>query len=76
MTLTHLFLLEHSKRSSSPTVIPLLLISCQCGGADKVFSELFIDLDTGRADHLISYNTEGQGEDKVGGSSPHLTLML
>lgn len=64
------------KHSSSPTVIPLILITCQFGGKDKVFPEQFIDLDTEKTEVLMSYSTEGRGDDKVGGSSPQFTIMF
>uniref|UniRef100_A0A3Q3GU06 Si:ch73-74h11.1 n=1 Tax=Labrus bergylta TaxID=56723 RepID=A0A3Q3GU06_9LABR len=47
-------------------IIPLLLLFCQCGGADTVFPDQFSDLPFDVKEHLISYHTEGKGEDKVG----------
>nr|XP_020443333.1 desmoglein-2-like [Monopterus albus] len=44
--------------------IPLLLLFCQCGGADTIFPDQFNDLPFDAKDHLISYHTEGRGEDK------------
>lgn len=46
-------------------VIPLLLLFCQCGGADTIFPDQFSDLPFDAKEHLISYHTEGNGEDKV-----------
>uniref|UniRef100_A0A8C8DQW4 Si:ch73-74h11.1 n=1 Tax=Oryzias sinensis TaxID=183150 RepID=A0A8C8DQW4_9TELE len=57
-------------------LIPLILITCQFGGKDTVFPEQFIDLETEKSEELMSYSTEGRGDDKVGGSSPHFTIML
>ncbi|KAM3619190.1 uncharacterized protein V6R79_004353 [Siganus canaliculatus] len=42
-------------------LIPLLLLFCQCGG---VFADKFSDLPIDAKEHLISYHTEGPGEDK------------
>lgn len=47
-------------------VIPLLLLFCQCGGADNIFPDKFSDIPFDAKEHLISYHTEGKGEDKVG----------
>ncbi|XP_051803252.1 desmoglein-2-like [Acanthochromis polyacanthus] len=44
--------------------IPLLLLFCQCGGADAIFPDQFSDLPFDTKEHLISYHTEGRGEDK------------
>ncbi|XP_071342908.1 uncharacterized protein [Trachinotus anak] len=44
--------------------IPLLLLFCQCGGADTIFPDQFSDLPFDVKEHLISYHTEGRGEDK------------
>uniref|UniRef100_A0AAY5EYT6 Cadherin domain-containing protein n=1 Tax=Electrophorus electricus TaxID=8005 RepID=A0AAY5EYT6_ELEEL len=44
-------------------LIPLLLLSCQCGKAG--FGGGFADMPFDTKEHLISYNTEGQGEDRV-----------
>lgn len=49
----------------SCAVVPLLLLFCQCGGADSVFPEHFSELPFDAKEHLISYHTEGRGEDKV-----------
>lgn len=46
-------------------VIPLLLLFCQCGGANYIFPEQFTDLPFDAKEHLISYHTEGKGDDKV-----------
>uniref|UniRef100_A0A3B4V4L1 Si:ch73-74h11.1 n=1 Tax=Seriola dumerili TaxID=41447 RepID=A0A3B4V4L1_SERDU len=46
--------------------IPLLVLFCQCGGADTIFPDQFSDLPFDAKEHLISYHTEGRGEDKVG----------
>ncbi|TNN68274.1 Desmoglein-2 [Liparis tanakae] len=45
-------------------VIPLLLVFCQCGGANAIFPDQFNDLPFEAKEHLISYHTEGRGEDK------------
>lgn len=42
------------------SVIPLLLLFCQCGTFGE-FSQLPFDT----KEYLIEYHTEGQGEDKV-----------
>ncbi|CAL8347463.1 unnamed protein product [Gadus morhua 'NCC'] len=44
--------------------IPLLLLFCQCGGANYIFPEQFADLPFDAKEHLISYHTEGKGDDK------------
>ncbi|XP_044055451.1 uncharacterized protein LOC122877664 isoform X2 [Siniperca chuatsi] len=44
--------------------IPLLLLFCQCGGADTIFPDQFSDLPFDTKEHLISYHTEVRGEDK------------
>ncbi|TDH08233.1 hypothetical protein EPR50_G00095520 [Perca flavescens] len=44
--------------------ILLLLLFCQCGGADTIFPDQFSDLPFGAKEHLMSYHTEGRGEDK------------
>ncbi|TKS74173.1 Desmoglein-2 Cadherin family member 5 HDGC [Collichthys lucidus] len=44
--------------------IPFLLMFCQCGGADTIFPDQFSDLPFDAKQHLISYHTEGKGEDK------------
>uniref|UniRef100_A0A3B5LDF3 Cadherin domain-containing protein n=1 Tax=Xiphophorus couchianus TaxID=32473 RepID=A0A3B5LDF3_9TELE len=46
-------------------VIPLLLVFCQCGGANTIFSDQFSDLPFDTKEHLINYHTECIGEDKV-----------
>lgn len=46
-------------------VVPLLLLFCQCGGADTIFPDQFTDLPIGTKQHLISYHTEGKGKDEV-----------
>lgn len=48
---------------SSVTVIPLLLLLCQCGAAGMAGA--FTDMPYDTKEHLISYHTEGQGEDRV-----------
>ncbi|XP_034736447.1 uncharacterized protein LOC117949952 isoform X2 [Etheostoma cragini] len=44
--------------------ILFLLLFCQCGGADTIFPDQFSDLQFGTKEHLMSYHTEGIGEDK------------
>ncbi|KAK2908364.1 hypothetical protein Q8A73_009437 [Channa argus] len=44
--------------------IPLLLMFCQCGEANTTFPDQFSDLPFETKEHLISYHTEGRGEDK------------
>ncbi|KAK5609287.1 hypothetical protein CRENBAI_012824 [Crenichthys baileyi] len=46
-------------------VIPLLLVFCQCGGANTIFSDQLSDLPFDTKEHLINYQTEGLGEDKA-----------
>ncbi|KAF7690207.1 hypothetical protein HF521_012011 [Silurus meridionalis] len=43
-------------------LIPLLLLLCQCGAAGMVGA--FTDMPFDTKEHLISYHTEGQGEDR------------
>ncbi|TSK58112.1 Desmoglein-2 [Bagarius yarrelli] len=43
-------------------LIPLLLLLCQCGAAGM--SGAFTEIPFDTKEHLISYNTEGQGEDR------------
>ncbi|KAL2089419.1 hypothetical protein ACEWY4_014107 [Coilia grayii] len=43
-------------------LIPLLLLFCQCGGAGLIGD--FAEIPYGAKESLISYHTEGQGEDK------------
>ncbi|XP_060773617.1 desmoglein-2.1-like isoform X1 [Neoarius graeffei] len=43
-------------------LIPLLLLLCQCGAA--AMSGPFTDMPFDTEEHLISYHTEGQGEDR------------
>uniref|UniRef100_A0A8D0D910 Si:ch73-74h11.1 n=1 Tax=Sander lucioperca TaxID=283035 RepID=A0A8D0D910_SANLU len=45
--------------------IPLLLLFFQCGGAGTIFPDQFSDLPFDAKEHLMSYHTEGRGEDKV-----------
>uniref|UniRef100_A0A8D3B913 Cadherin domain-containing protein n=1 Tax=Scophthalmus maximus TaxID=52904 RepID=A0A8D3B913_SCOMX len=45
--------------------IPLLLLLCHCGGKDTIFPEKFNDLPFDAKEHLISYRTEGRGDDKA-----------
>lgn len=45
------------------SVVPLLLLFCLCGDAAAVGAFKAIPYDTKQ--QLISYHTEGQGEDKV-----------
>uniref|UniRef100_A0A8C6UWC5 Desmoglein 2 n=1 Tax=Neogobius melanostomus TaxID=47308 RepID=A0A8C6UWC5_9GOBI len=45
-------------------LIPFLLVFCQCGGPNAVFADKFSELPFEAKEHLISYHTEGQGEDK------------
>lgn len=47
----------------SVTVIPLLLLLCKCGAAGMAGA--FTDMPFDTKEHLISYHTEGQGEDRV-----------
>lgn len=42
-------------------VVPMALIKCECGNAAKDF----IDMPFETKQHLISYTTEGKGEDMV-----------
>ncbi|XP_029355863.1 desmoglein-4-like [Echeneis naucrates] len=42
----------------------LCLLFCQCGGTATIFPDQFHDLPIDTKDHLISYHTEGRGEDK------------
>lgn len=42
-------------------VVPLLLLFCLCGSAARDFKAIPFEAN----EHLISYHTEGQGEDKV-----------
>jgi len=49
-------------------VVPLLLLFCVCGGAAAAANFKTIAFDA--KEHLIAYNTEGQGEDKVGDPNP------
>ncbi|XP_035862724.1 uncharacterized protein LOC116058882 isoform X2 [Sander lucioperca] len=44
--------------------IPLLLLFFQCGGAGTIFPDQFSDLPFDAKEHLMSYHTEGRGEDK------------
>ncbi|KAM7410638.1 hypothetical protein PAMA_001871 [Pampus argenteus] len=44
--------------------IPLLVLLCQCGGVNTIFPDQFSDLPFDVKEHLISYHTEGKGEDK------------
>lgn len=44
-------------------VLPLLLLFCLCGGAGVAGDFKTMPFET--REHLIAYNTEGQGEDKV-----------
>uniref|UniRef100_A0A3B4F8X0 Si:ch73-74h11.1 n=1 Tax=Pundamilia nyererei TaxID=303518 RepID=A0A3B4F8X0_9CICH len=46
--------------------IPFLLVVCQYAGADKIFPDQFNELPFLPKENLISYHTEGRGEDKVG----------
>uniref|UniRef100_A0A4W4DNE3 Cadherin domain-containing protein n=1 Tax=Electrophorus electricus TaxID=8005 RepID=A0A4W4DNE3_ELEEL len=41
-------------------LVPILLLSCQCGGGSK-----FVELPFDAKQHLILYHNEGKGEDKV-----------
>lgn len=45
------------------SVVPLILLFCLCGGAAGAGDFKAIPYDTKQ--QLISYHTEGQGEDKV-----------
>uniref|UniRef100_I3JLS7 Si:ch73-74h11.1 n=1 Tax=Oreochromis niloticus TaxID=8128 RepID=I3JLS7_ORENI len=44
--------------------IPFLLVICQYAGADKIFPDQFNELPFLPKENLISYHTEGRGEDK------------
>ncbi|KAM7388784.1 hypothetical protein PAMP_024934 [Pampus punctatissimus] len=44
--------------------IPFLVLLCQCGGPNTIFPDQFSDLPFVVKEHLISYHTEGRGEDK------------
>ncbi|XP_032381194.1 uncharacterized protein LOC116695185 isoform X2 [Etheostoma spectabile] len=44
--------------------ILFLLLFCQCGGADTIFPDQFSDLPFDTKEHLMSYHTEGKGDDK------------
>ncbi|XP_014840748.1 PREDICTED: desmoglein-2-like [Poecilia mexicana] len=63
---------DFSRRAIGPVVtamfllmlIPLLLVFCQCGGANTIFSDQFSDLPFDTKEHLINYQTECIGEDK------------
>lgn len=50
---------------SFPTVLPLLLLFCQCGGANTIFPDQFTDLPFEAKERIISYHTEGNGKDEV-----------
>ncbi|KAG1937604.1 desmoglein-2 preproprotein [Pimephales promelas] len=52
-------------------LVPLLLLFCVCGGAAAAANFKTIAFDA--KEHLIAYNTEGQGEDKS--LSPRLILL-
>lgn len=59
------------------SVVPLLLLFCLCGGAAALENMKPIPYDTKQ--QLISYHTEGQGEDKVLSSlsfGVHAVLVL
>uniref|UniRef100_A0A3Q4G8P9 Si:ch73-74h11.1 n=1 Tax=Neolamprologus brichardi TaxID=32507 RepID=A0A3Q4G8P9_NEOBR len=45
--------------------IPFLLVNCQYAGEDKIFPDQFNELPFLPKENLISYHTEGRGEDKV-----------
>uniref|UniRef100_A0AAZ3RK43 Cadherin domain-containing protein n=1 Tax=Oncorhynchus tshawytscha TaxID=74940 RepID=A0AAZ3RK43_ONCTS len=54
-------------------VVPLMLLFCQCRGA---FADQFTDLPFDAKEYLISYHTEGKGEDKVmPSSSSHIDIV-
>uniref|UniRef100_A0A673XTF8 Uncharacterized LOC115157893 n=1 Tax=Salmo trutta TaxID=8032 RepID=A0A673XTF8_SALTR len=54
-------------------LVPLLLLFCQCRGA---FADQFTDLPFDAKEYLISYHTEGKGEDKVmPSSSSHIDIV-
>lgn len=61
-----MFLNEDVDLISFPVVLPLLLLFCQCGGANTIFPDQFTDLPFEAKEHLISYHTEGNGKDEVG----------
>uniref|UniRef100_A0A665U6I7 Si:ch73-74h11.1 n=1 Tax=Echeneis naucrates TaxID=173247 RepID=A0A665U6I7_ECHNA len=54
----------------------LCLLFCQCGGTATIFPDQFHDLPIDTKDHLISYHTEGRGEDKVRESDSSLLSNL
>uniref|UniRef100_A0A087X4C9 Si:ch73-74h11.1 n=1 Tax=Poecilia formosa TaxID=48698 RepID=A0A087X4C9_POEFO len=64
---------DFSRRAIGPVVtamfllmlVPLLLVFCQCGGANTIFSDQFSDLPFDTKEHLINYQTECIGEDKL-----------
>lgn len=43
-------------------VVPMALIKCECGGSAGIH---FIDMPFETKQHLMSYSTEGKGEDGV-----------
>ncbi|KAG9348066.1 hypothetical protein JZ751_004091 [Albula glossodonta] len=45
-------------------LVPLLLLFCNCGGGAGGIGGGFADLPYDTKEHLISYHTEGKGEDK------------
>ena len=45
-------------------VVPLMALFCSCGGASGLAGG-FTDLPFDAKAHLISYHTEGKGEDRV-----------
>ncbi|CDQ81186.1 unnamed protein product [Oncorhynchus mykiss] len=54
-------------------LVPLMLLFCQCRGA---FADQFTDLPFDAKEYLISYHTEGKGEDKVmPSSSSHIDIV-
>lgn len=55
-------------------VVPLLLLFCLCGGAGAAAGFKTIPFDA--KEHLIAYNTEGQGEDKVCNTTVHSRILL
>uniref|UniRef100_H3CYP7 Si:ch73-74h11.1 n=1 Tax=Tetraodon nigroviridis TaxID=99883 RepID=H3CYP7_TETNG len=44
-------------------LVPLLLLFCQCGGANTIFPDQFTDLPFQATEHLMAYHTEGKGTD-------------
>uniref|UniRef100_A0A8B9RFG8 Si:ch73-74h11.1 n=1 Tax=Astyanax mexicanus TaxID=7994 RepID=A0A8B9RFG8_ASTMX len=52
-------------------LVPMLLLFCQCGAVNE-----FMELPFDTKEHLISYHTEGKGEDKVNTSYRYAFLFI